>query len=133
MDRARAFPTARESAYWALAEWFVCAAALVEAGPSFALEKLRATIEEHIVDAEEQRYVEPRLSTCSVWKKGVAGDQENLFGGVAHPLRTAGEQGPTILVFEDMHWADAGLIDFLRYLLDWSRTHALFVVAARPA
>src|SRR5207244_4043805 len=32
-----------------------------------------------------------------------------------------------------MQWADAGLIDFLEYLLDWSSNHALFVLAlARP-
>jgi tetratricopeptide (TPR) repeat protein len=36
-------------------------------------------------------------------------------------------------VFEDLQWADAGLLDFLEYLLDWSRGHPLFVLAlARP-
>jgi tetratricopeptide (TPR) repeat protein len=43
------------------------------------------------------------------------------------------EQSPTVLVFEDLQWADAGLLDFLEYLLDWSRGHPLFVLAlARP-
>ncbi len=38
-----------------------------------------------------------------------------------------------MLVFEDLQWADAGLLDFLEYLLDWSRSHALFVIAlTRP-
>ena len=27
-----------------------------------------------------------------------------------------------MLVFEDMQWADASLLDFVEYLLDWSRT-----------
>ena len=32
-----------------------------------------------------------------------------------------------------MQWADAGLLDFLEYLLEWSRSHPLFVlVLARP-
>src|SRR3989442_7722390 len=32
-----------------------------------------------------------------------------------------------------MQWADASLLDFVEYLLDWSRSHALFVVTlARP-
>ena len=40
---------------------------------------------------------------------------------------------PTMLVFEDMQWADASLLDFIEYLLDWSRQSPLFVVtAARP-
>ena len=38
-----------------------------------------------------------------------------------------------MLVFEDLHWADAGLLDFIEYLLDWSRNQPLYVVAlARP-
>ena len=26
-----------------------------------------------------------------------------------------------MLVFEDLHWADDGLLDFLDYLVDWAR------------
>ena len=37
------------------------------------------------------------------------------------------------MVFEDMQWADASLLDFIEYLLEWSRSSALFVVTlARP-
>ena len=38
-----------------------------------------------------------------------------------------------MLAFEDMQWADESLLDFVEYLLDWSRNHPLFVVTlARP-
>ena len=38
-----------------------------------------------------------------------------------------------MLVFEDLHWADAALLDFVEYLLDWSRNHPLFILTlARP-
>src|SRR5439155_25200880 len=38
-----------------------------------------------------------------------------------------------VLLFEDLQWADNGLLDFIEYLLDWSRGHPLFVLAlARP-
>ncbi len=40
---------------------------------------------------------------------------------------------PIVLVFEDMQWADATLLDFVEYLLDWSRSHPIFVLTlARP-
>ena len=40
---------------------------------------------------------------------------------------------PVVLVFEDLQWADAGLLDFIEYLLEWSRDHPIFVLAlARP-
>ena len=36
-------------------------------------------------------------------------------------------------MFEDVQWADAGLLDFIEYLLDWSRSQPLYVLAlARP-
>ena len=43
------------------------------------------------------------------------------------------ERGTVVLVFEDLQWADAGLLDFIDHLLDWSRQPPLFVVTlARP-
>ncbi len=37
------------------------------------------------------------------------------------------------MVFEDIHWADEGLIAFVQYLLDWGRHHPIFVLSlARP-
>ena len=37
------------------------------------------------------------------------------------------------MVFEDMQWADDSLLDFIEYLLEWSRNFPLFVVTlARP-
>ena len=46
---------------------------------------------------------------------------------------------PIVLVFEDIHWADSALLDFVEYLLEWSRRppdlrpHARPAGAARPA
>lgn len=38
-----------------------------------------------------------------------------------------------MLVFEDLQWADPSLLDFIEYLLEWSRRHSLFVlILARP-
>ena len=38
-----------------------------------------------------------------------------------------------MLVFEDLHWADDGLLDFVDHLADWSSGVPLFVVGtARP-
>ena len=43
------------------------------------------------------------------------------------------ERGPLVLVFEDLHWADDGLLDFVDYLVDWAVEVPLLVVCtARP-
>ena len=37
------------------------------------------------------------------------------------------------MVFEDLHWADPGLLDFIDHLLEWSRACPIYVVTlARP-
>ena len=38
-----------------------------------------------------------------------------------------------VLVFEDLHWADDGLLDFVDYLADWAGAVPLLIVCtARP-
>ena len=47
---------------------------------------------------------------------------------------------PVVLVFEDLQWADSGLLDFIDYLLEWSSDFPIFILtlgrpepaAARP-
>ena len=41
--------------------------------------------------------------------------------------------GTVALVFEDLQWADDGLLDFIEHLLEWSRNHPIFILTlARP-
>jgi class 3 adenylate cyclase/tetratricopeptide (TPR) repeat protein len=48
-------------------------------------------------------------------------------------LRRGSERGPLVLVFEDLHWADASSLDLLESLLRVARSlRVLFVLAARP-
>ena len=35
------------------------------------------------------------------------------------------------MLFEDMQWADASLLDFIEYLLEWSRNSPILVVTRR--
>src|SRR5208283_2882640 len=40
---------------------------------------------------------------------------------------------PVVMVIEDLQWADAGMIDFVDHLLEWSGDHAVFLlVLTRP-
>jgi predicted ATPase/class 3 adenylate cyclase len=121
-------------AYWALAEMVRMRCGIAEdENPAEALGKLRAGLDAYLSDPGERRWVEPRLAHLLGLEEGAPGDQENLFAAWRTLFERLAEQGPTVLVFEDMQWADAGLLDFLEYLLDWSRSHPLFVlVFARP-
>ena len=132
--RGRCLSYGEGVAYWALAEMVRMRCGILEdEEPTTAREKLRVTLEQHLPDANEARWVEPRLAHLLGLEEGVAGDQENLFSAWRILFERLAEDAPTILVFEDLQWADAGLLDFLEYLLEWSRSHPLFVLAlARP-
>ena len=132
--RGRCLSYGEGVAYWALAEMVRMRCGIAEdEEPGSAIEKLRATTQQNIPDEDERRWVEPRLAHLLGLEEGVAGDQENLFSAWRILFERLAAKAPTILVFEDMQWADTGLLDFLEYLLEWSRHHPLFVVAlARP-
>src|SRR4029079_16948562 len=121
-------------AYWALAEMVRMRCGIAEEEePSGAREKLDLALSEYILDADERAWVEPRLAHLLGLEDGAPGDEENLFSAWRILFERLAEESPTILVFEDIQWADAGLLDFLEYLLDWARSHPLFVLAlARP-
>ena len=132
--RGRCLSYGEGVAYWALAEMVRMRCGITEDEEvGSALAKLRATLEAHVADPEERGWVEPRLAHLLGLEEGVAGDQENLFSAWRVLFERLAEIDPVVLVFEDMQWADAGLLDFLDYLLDWSRNHPIFVLSlARP-
>jgi class 3 adenylate cyclase/tetratricopeptide (TPR) repeat protein len=121
-------------AYWALAEMVRERCGIHEDEvPEAARGKLTAALREYLPDADERTWVEPRLAHLLGLEEGVPGDQENLFSAWRILFERLADRSPTILVFEDLQWADSGLLDFLEYLLDWSRDHPLFVLGlARP-
>jgi class 3 adenylate cyclase/tetratricopeptide (TPR) repeat protein len=120
--------------YWALAEMVRGRAGILEGEePTAALGKLHAAIEQHIPDPEDRHWIQPRLAQLLGLQELVIREREDLFSAWRRFFELLGEQGPAVLVFEDLQWADAALLDFIEYLLDWSRSHPLFVVIlARP-
>ena len=101
--------------------------------PASAAAKLRTAVEETIPDPEERRWVEPRLANLLGLEERGGKDQEGLFAAWRMFYERLADEVPTIMVFEDMQWADVALLDFVEYLLEWSRAHPLFIVAlSRP-
>ena len=121
-------------AFWALAEMVRGRAGILEdeeAGT--AREKLRRAVEAHLTDPNECRFAEPRLAHLLGLEEGAVGDQENLFAAARMFFERLAETGPAVLVFEDIHWADSALLDFIEYLVEWSRDVPLFVLThSRP-
>ena len=121
-------------AFWALSDMVRGRAGIVEdEETATAREKLRAAVEKHIPDPQERRFAEPRLAHLLGLEEGAVGDQENLFAAARMFFERLAQTGPTVLVFEDIHWADSALLDFIEYLVEWSRDVPLFVLTlSRP-
>jgi class 3 adenylate cyclase/tetratricopeptide (TPR) repeat protein len=120
--------------YWALADMVRMRCRIAEDDPQpDALAKLGAALDEHLLDPEERRFVEPRLAQLLGLGEQEARDRQDLFAAWRLFFERLTESYPTVLVFEDMQWADASLLDFVEYLLEWSRDKPLLVVTlARP-
>ena len=119
-------------AFWALAEMVRSRAGIIEdEESSSALPKLRASVEKHVADEAERRFVAPRLAHLLGLEERGSGDQENLFAACRIFFERIAEAGPSVMVFEDIHWADSALLDFIEYLVEWSRERPIFVADAR--
>jgi class 3 adenylate cyclase/tetratricopeptide (TPR) repeat protein len=132
--RGRCLPYGEGVTFWALAEMVRTRAQIVEGEDTASQrEKLHAAVAESIADPEERRFIEPRLAHLLGLEEHAQWERENLFSAWRLFYERLSEEMPTVLVFEDMEWADAALLDFIEYLVDWSRNHPLFVIVlARP-
>jgi class 3 adenylate cyclase/tetratricopeptide (TPR) repeat protein len=121
-------------AYWALAEMVRVRAGIAEEdGADSARDKLRSTVERFVGDERERRLVEPRLAHLLGLEQRTAPDRADLFSGWRLFIERMAEQLPVVLVFEDMQWADSGLLEFIDYLLEWSAGRSIFMLACgRP-
>jgi class 3 adenylate cyclase/tetratricopeptide (TPR) repeat protein len=132
--RGRCLAYGEGVAYWALAEMVRMRARIIEGEVlASSLAKLREAIELHVPDPEERAWIEPRLAHLLGLDERSTHERDDLFAAWRLFFERMAEQEPVCLVFEDMHWADVSLLDFVEYLLEWSRNHPIFVLAlSRP-
>ena len=138
---AAASPTARASTYWALADMVRMRARIAEdEEPASALAKLargRRGAPAGRGGAALRRAA--ARATCSASRRTRASSARTCSPPGASSSSGSPTSYPTVMVFEDMQWADASLLDFIEYLLEWSRSspalrrHARAARAAGPA
>jgi tetratricopeptide (TPR) repeat protein len=123
--------------FWALSEMVKAQAGILETDEDEGAEaKLRSAVGNLVSDDAEAgrlvRYLRPLV--------GLGGDTElerssqtEAFAAWRQFFEAMAEQRPLVLVFEDMQWADEGLLDFVDHLVDWAaRLPILVVCTARP-
>jgi tetratricopeptide (TPR) repeat protein len=134
--QGRSLPYGEGVTYWALAEMIKAHAGILESDTAAEVQEKLTRAVAAVVDDAEASWVEGNLRP--LLGLGDDGDQRGdtraeAFAAWRRFLELVAEQGPVVLVFEDLHWADDGLLDFVDHLVDWASGVPMFLVCtARP-
>ncbi|MBA2314210.1 MAG: AAA family ATPase, partial [Chloroflexi bacterium] len=123
--------------FWALSEMVRQRAKIAEGDdPETATERLHAMLADFVPDEAERRWLEPavrELLGLETDDRGQAASAETLFAAWRTLFERIAARGTVILLIEDLHWADPGLLDFIEHLLEYSRNHPIYILSlARP-
>ena len=119
--------------FWALGEMVRARAGLAEGDDEPASRAaIAAMLAEHVPDEAERRWIEPAMLTLLGIGDQERGSDQHFAAWRTFFERMAAVQ-PVLLVFEDLHWADTGLLDFIDHVLEWTRDQPIYIVTlARP-
>jgi class 3 adenylate cyclase/tetratricopeptide (TPR) repeat protein len=92
------------------------------------LKKIKDTVEGLFGDSE----IAPSIGALVGAGEPAALSREDLFDAWRRFFERMAARYPLVLVFEDIHWADDGLLDFIEYLADWAQGPILTATLARP-
>ncbi len=113
--------------FWALGEMVRERAGLAENDDEpTTRSKIAETLATCVPDPAERRWIEPALLALLGIETGMGSDQ--LFGAWRMFFERLAAMAPVVMVFEDFHYADSGLVAFVDHLLEWSRGVPITVV-----
>ena len=120
--------------YWALSEMVRARLQISEEDTQEVVtERIRTGLERWIPDASDREFIGPRLGQLLGLPTSKVLAKEELYSGWRLFFERLAEYLPVVMVVEDLQWADAGMVDFLDHLLEWSGDHAIFLlVLSRP-
>ncbi|MFI5226950.1 MAG: AAA family ATPase, partial [Candidatus Limnocylindrales bacterium] len=120
--------------FWALGEMVRRRARLQETDDEATTrERIRTIVADFVPAEDDRRWVEPALLTLLGLEPAPAGGRDVLFAAWRIFFERIAERATTVLLFEDLQWADSGLLDFIEQLLEWSKNVPLIVITlARP-
>ena len=133
----RCLPYGEGVTFWALGEMVKGRAQILATDAAEdAEDKLHRAVGEALADPAEAGWVEGHLRALV----GVGGEVEiredrrsEAFAAWRRFLEALAARHPLVLAFEDLHWADDGLLDFVDHLVEWASDAPLLVACtARP-
>ena len=135
--QGRSLPYGEGVSLWALGEIVKAQAGILETDDAGATRgKLEAMVA-GLVPAPDDDWVRGHLAALVGLEGGASsvegGRRSEAFSAWRRFFEALAEQRPLVVVFEDLQWADDGVLDFVDHLVDWASGVPILVVAtARP-
>jgi class 3 adenylate cyclase/tetratricopeptide (TPR) repeat protein len=142
--RGRCLPFGSSVVYWPLTEMLRAECAIADDDSAeVASEKLATRLGAVLADSadgeELARRTAPLARLLDVQARDAGASErddgqsarESLFGAVRAYLEAVAHGEPLVLAWEDIHWADEGMLDLIEYLSQWARIPMLQVCLAR--
>jgi predicted ATPase/class 3 adenylate cyclase len=127
--QGRCLPYGRGITFWALTE-IVKELAAIERFDTPA--QARGRIQALLPETDEARLVVDRVAGA-IGLGDVNARAEEIFWAVRRFFEELALEGPLVIVFDDIHWAEPTLLDLLEYLASFSREAPLMLLCpARP-
>ncbi|HYX86696.1 MAG TPA: adenylate/guanylate cyclase domain-containing protein [Gaiellales bacterium] len=134
--QGRSLPYGDGVTYWALGEMVKAQADILDSDTAQqAQEKLHATVADMIADPGEAGWVEEHVRALVALEGGPTDGNrhDEATSAWRRFFEALADRYPLVLVFEDLHWGDDALLDFVDHLVDWSSGVPMLVVCtARP-
>ena len=132
--RGRSTPYGASSLYSAFAQHVKQVARIFDSDdPDEARGKLEATLAELVDPAEAETHATHLAMLLGLGDGDEVADRETLFFSARVLAEALAAERPTLLIFEDIHWADPGLLDLVEMLAARVRDLPLMLLAlARP-
>jgi predicted ATPase len=129
--QGRCLPYGEGITFWALAEIVKAEAGILE---SDSAQVAAAKLEEAVSPEEpEPEWLLQRLAPLVGVEAASPAERGELFTAWRRFLEGLAAARPSVLVFEDLHWADEALLAFLEHLAEWSQGVPLLVLCTARA
>jgi len=120
--------------FWALGEMVRSRASLVETDdPAMTRAKVSEATARFVPEGEERERVDRALQVLLGTGEAPDVGAGELFGAWRTFFERMASDRLVVLLFEDLHWADPGTLDFIDHMLEWSRNVPILIITlARP-
>ncbi|MGZ4200729.1 MAG: adenylate/guanylate cyclase domain-containing protein, partial [Thermoleophilaceae bacterium] len=139
--QGRCLPYGSSIVFWALGEVLRAECGIVDSDPAeVAWNKMAAKVEMLSCGGDSKRTAALMGRLLGIEEPGAAPlpdmqdaqrMRESFFAAVRTAIEAMARRNPLVLVFEDIHWADQGMLDLVEHLGQWVRGPLMILCLAR--